>query len=111
MGFGVPKAIFANWYDDPIDCERCLQTISPLADALRLDVDHTHGGNHPGKGPGDGNAGAALAIKRALRSTGGPVLAAWESANIHYLATELGVIDAPKWQNNPLPFGHDDYDS
>jgi hypothetical protein len=110
--FGVPKAIFANWYDDHIDCERCLQLITPLSKILNIEPDHTHGGDSPGKGPGGGNAGAAVAIKEALKATGGPVLVAWESENIHYLATSLGVKDAPRWHNRPWFLGgHDDYDS
>merc|ERR1719264_2235843 len=76
--FGVPKAIFANWYDDPVDCERCNQTVTPLAAVLGLKIDLTHGGGQPGTGPNGGNVGAAAAIRQQLERTGGPVLAGWE---------------------------------
>eukprot|EP00929_Paragymnodinium_shiwhaense_P109322 TRINITY_DN75731_c0_g1_i1.p1 TRINITY_DN75731_c0_g1~~TRINITY_DN75731_c0_g1_i1.p1 ORF type:complete len:223 (+),score=18.87 TRINITY_DN75731_c0_g1_i1:95-670(+) len=97
--FQKPKYIFANWYDDPIDCERCNQTATPLAKSLGLKIDLTHGGEKPGRGPNGGNAGAATAIKRELQSTGGPVLAVWEHVNIQYLTQELGVAASaiPKW--------------
>ena len=32
--FGTPQHIYANYYDDPIDCERCNQTVTPIADKL-----------------------------------------------------------------------------
>merc|ERR1712224_528140 len=82
--FQAPAALFAHWYKDPIDCERCLETVTPLSESLGIDIDHTHGGGQPGTGPNGGNAGAAAAIKEALAATGGPVLAAWEHINIQY---------------------------
>ncbi|CAE8599936.1 unnamed protein product, partial [Polarella glacialis] len=36
--FPKPKAVFANWYHDPVDCERCNQTMQPLAQANGLQV-------------------------------------------------------------------------
>jgi hypothetical protein len=104
--FAAPKYIFANWYHDPIDCERCKQTVTPLATSLGLQIDLTHGGGQPGTGPNGGNTGAASAIKAKLRSTGGPVVVAWEHVNIKYLAEDLGVSknELPSWAGS-------DYDS
>ena len=44
----VPEAflvvsIAANLYDDPIDCERCIETATPLANALGVTIDSSHG--------------------------------------------------------------------
>ena len=36
LAFRRPSAVFANLYDDPLDCERCIQTVTPLADSLGL---------------------------------------------------------------------------
>jgi len=103
---GTPTAIFAHWYHDPIDCERCQETVKPLVDSTGIVPDFTHGGAQPGIGPNGGNVGAATAIKAALNVTGGPVLAAWEHVNIQYLTEDLGVSkDAiPNWPSS-------DYDS
>jgi hypothetical protein len=100
--FTTPKAIFANNYDDHIDCERCTQTVTPIATALALPLNNSYGYN---KKLG-GNQGAATAIKGALKITGGPVLVAWEHINIQYLTADLGVDKAkiPSWANA-------DYDS
>jgi len=104
--FGTPKAIFAHWYHDPVDCERCQQTVAPLVDSTGVTPDFTHGGGQPGTGPNGGNVGAAAAIKAALNATGGPVLAAWEHVNIQYLTEDLGVSQEtiPSWAGS-------DYDS
>merc|ERR1712097_116557 len=71
--FGVPKYIFANWYDIPFHCERCKQTVTPISQALAINIDMTHGGGAPGIGPNGGNKAAAPAILKALNSTRGPV--------------------------------------
>lgn len=100
--FQVPKYIFANWYHDPIDCERCNQTVTPTASALGLTIDLTHGGGQPGTGPNGGNKGAAAAIVQELKATGGPVLVAWEHMNIQYLTEDLGVAKSsiPAWSGS-----------
>jgi hypothetical protein len=100
--FLSPKTIFANHYDDPIDCERCIQTAAPLAQHLELPVNATYG--YPfwlG-----GNARAAAAIKEAAAAGQWPVLATWEHVNIQYLARDIGVLSSviPVW-------GDDDYDT
>eukprot|EP00930_Biecheleria_cincta_P102741 TRINITY_DN94562_c0_g1_i1.p1 TRINITY_DN94562_c0_g1~~TRINITY_DN94562_c0_g1_i1.p1 ORF type:complete len:216 (-),score=39.94 TRINITY_DN94562_c0_g1_i1:282-884(-) len=100
--FAKPRSIFAHWYRDPIDCERCNQTVTPISMALNVPIDLSHGGAEPGAGPGGGNPGAAKAMLAALESTGGPVLAAWEHLNIHYLTRDLGVAESqiPKWSGS-----------
>merc|ERR1711972_1017293 len=100
--FQPPKYIFANWYHDPIDCERCNQTVTPISQALGLNIDLTHGGGQPGPGPNGGNKGAAAAIMQELNATGGPVLVAWEHLNIQYLTQDLGVQKSsiPKWSDS-----------
>jgi hypothetical protein len=104
--FKVPNYIFAHWYDDPIDCERCKQTATPLSSALGVHIDMTHGGGSPGTGPGGGNAAAAAAILHQLQVTGGPVFVAWEHLNIQTLTADLGVAQSsiPQWPES-------DYDS
>lgn len=116
--FFTPAAIFAFAYNVPgqsplrsfwlwKNCERANQTVTPLAKALGLPIDWTHGGERPGPGGynGDGNAGAALAIKAALKRTGGPVLAAWEHSNIQWLTRELGVAGDRISQWDDYEFG------
>jgi len=39
--FRAPAAVFANNYNDPVNCERCLETVTPIAQALGLAVNHT----------------------------------------------------------------------
>merc|ERR1712086_384313 len=95
--FLVPKALFANYYDDPLDCERCLETLQPMSAHLNLTIDHSHG--YPfwiG-----GNKGAAKAMLASLQATGGPVMTAWEHVNIQYLVEDLGVAktSVPDWQS------------
>lgn len=111
--FAAPKAIFAHTFADGTNCERCHETVAPLAAARGLVADYSHGGEAHAHGccagPNGGNKGAALAIKKALNSTGGPVLVSWESANVHHLVLALGLDNAPAWYNTPGP--DDDYDS
>eukprot|EP00931_Biecheleriopsis_adriatica_P060021 TRINITY_DN36018_c0_g1_i2.p1 TRINITY_DN36018_c0_g1~~TRINITY_DN36018_c0_g1_i2.p1 ORF type:complete len:190 (-),score=47.46 TRINITY_DN36018_c0_g1_i2:214-783(-) len=104
--FAAPKNIFAHWYRDGIDCERCNQTVKPISEAMHLTVDVSHGGENPGAGPGGGNKGAAAAMLEALKTSGGPVLAAWEHMNIKWLTEALGAPAdlIPGWP-------HADYDS
>jgi hypothetical protein len=100
--FPKPSALFANFYDDPIDCERCLQTLSPLSEAIGVSIDHTHGYRLKD----GGNKGAALAMKAAVAAGHKVVLTAWEHFNIQFITHFLGVAkDAiPKWPE-------EDYDS
>jgi len=100
------KGLFAYNYQRPwrMVCQRCLQTIAPLAMKVKLEVNH----DHPAQGESCfhyisphhdcGNKKAAEAMKEALdRTHGGPILVVWESANIRTLLTELGVSNAPSW--------------
>eukprot|EP00927_Polykrikos_kofoidii_P002012 TRINITY_DN10769_c2_g1_i1.p1 TRINITY_DN10769_c2_g1~~TRINITY_DN10769_c2_g1_i1.p1 ORF type:complete len:233 (-),score=37.48 TRINITY_DN10769_c2_g1_i1:112-759(-) len=95
--FLAPKSIFANYYHDSMQCERCNQTVTPLSEALGVPIDMTHGAWPSDAGGGD--KGAAVAIKEALRSAGGPVLVAWRRFKINSLAKELGVpsFTLPMW--------------
>lgn len=111
-----PKKVFAYNYPDVSTCERCLQTALPTLTALQQD------GVHDFPRPGswclpdkDGNPGycpegtemadkeAADAMKAALTETsGGPVLAVWESWNTQWLMGQLtGGKEAPEW-----PYGN-----
>merc|ERR1719198_1017433 len=78
--FSAPAALFANKYNGPPQCERCWLTVQPIAQALRLDVDFSHG--YP-QAIG-GNQAGADAIKSAAK-THKVVLVAW------YLTADLGV--------------------
>jgi len=100
--FPEPKAIFANRYADLIDCERAFETVSPLAESLNLTVNHGFGYNFWV----GGNKKGAAAMKEALRTTGGPVLVAWEHINIQHVTRHLGV---PK-ETIPV-WNHGDYDT
>jgi hypothetical protein len=102
--FAIPTAIFANFYDDLIDCERCNETVTPTAVKLGLPIDLKHGYN-PLLG---GNSKAAEAMKSSLKRGGDEtvVLASWEHFNIQFLAVDLGVDKSkiPNWASS-------DYDS
>jgi hypothetical protein len=74
--FSAPQFLFANRYDDPVDCERCVQTLSPTAAALQLPVNNTYG-YPPWIG---GNGKGAAAIKQTLvENPGSTVLVACPS--------------------------------
>ena len=92
--FETPLAIFANRYEDPVDCERCKQTVLPIATALSLPVVFDYG--YPLWV--SGNSKSAAAIKEAAAATP-VVLVAWEHNNIKALAEYLGVAkaDIPAW--------------
>jgi len=106
--FQKPKAIFAYNYSEDAHCERTSETAQPLADALGITVDRTHGGSvwHAGAGY---NENAATAIKATLAAGGGPVLVVWESLNTMPLTYELGgpppLVDGNIWDSSS------DYDS
>ena len=91
----MPEALFANHYDDRIDCERCRETLQPIARALGLPIAFDYG--YPAWL--GGNARAAAAILGANAST---VLVAWEHVNIQYLVEHLGVPKArvPHWPDD-----------
>lgn len=90
----MPNAIFANRYDDPIDCERCIQTVTPIAKHLGLKINSTYG-YPPWIG---GNSKAAAAMKEQL-AVSFNILTAWEHNNIKYLSEDLGVAKSqiPDW--------------
>jgi len=82
--FRTPDAIFANLYDDPIDCERCIETVTPIAQNLSLSVNSSFGfeyyvsGNTSSR-PSPGRvtrAGVARALRRRLLGGRPPLPAA-----------------------------------
>jgi hypothetical protein len=93
--FAVPKALFANHYDNRRDCERCLETLQPISVALGLPIIFDYGyPHHLG-----GNKRAATAMLRANAST---LLVAWEHVNIQFLVEHLGVPrpSVPHWPDD-----------
>lgn len=99
--FKLPNHVFANFYDDHIDCERCIQTVTPIATSLKIKVNSSYGYN---KKLG-GNKNAANAFKNIiLASSGNPqtLLVAWEHLNIKPLTEALGVSSnlIPSWSSS-----------
>jgi hypothetical protein len=94
--FDRPAYIYANLYADPIDCERCVQTVAPLAAALGLPLNQSYG--YPKKLGGNALA-AQVMLERTLGRPGTVVLAAWEHINIQFLVEAMGVPRAsvPSW--------------
>ena len=93
--FRTPAALFATFYDDHIDCERCTQTVTPISTALGLPINNSYGYN---KKLG-GNTAAAAAMLATLKAGASPILTAWEHVNIQYLTADLGVAASqiPSW--------------
>ena len=93
--FRTPAALFATFYDDHIDCERCTQTVMPISTALGLPINNSYGYN---KKLG-GNTAAAAAMLATLKAGVSPILTAWEHVNIQYLTADLGVAASqiPSW--------------
>ena len=95
--FSTPQRIFANYYDDRIDCERCIQTVTPIAKKLNLSVNSTYGYN-VWLG---GNELAAQAFRHviSIRKVPTTILVAWEHVNIKPLTEALGVDGSkiPTW--------------
>ena len=98
--FNLPGHIFANFYDDHVDCERCIETVTPIANSLRLRVNASFGYN---KVLG-GNLRASEAFKSLIRSSPAPqrILIAWEHLNIKPLTIALGVPQEqiPSWKSS-----------
>ena len=94
--FAAPDFIYANLYSDPIDCERCVQTVTPLAAALGLPLNKSYG--YPKK-LGGNTLAAQVMLQRTMNSPGTVVLAAWEHVNIQFLVEAMGVPKAsvPSW--------------
>ena len=98
--FTLPNHIFANYYDDHIDCERCIETVTPVANSLGLKVNSSYGYNSKL----GGNEGAANAFKDTIVSSSSPqtLLIAWEHINIKPLTESLGVPSdkIPTWKSS-----------
>ncbi len=98
--FKLPNRVFANFYDDHVDCERCIETVTPIANKLGLPVNSSFGFN---KVLG-GNLRASDAFKSSIRSSTTPqvILVAWEHLNIKPLTIALGVPkeEIPSWKSS-----------
>jgi len=99
--FNTPDHIFANYYDDPIDCERCIQTVTPIAKKLNITVNSTYG--FPTKL--GGNQLAAQTWRTLITSNNKKkttILVAWEHVNIKPLTEALGVQSSllPTWSGS-----------
>ena len=98
--FKLPNRIFANFYDDHVDCERCIETVTPIASSLGLRVNKTFGFNMVL----GGNLRASDAFKSSIRSSTTPqtILVAWEHLNIRPLTIALGVPkeEIPSWKGS-----------
>jgi len=101
VAFPLPDRIFACQYKDPIDCERCKETVTPLSVATGLEIVFDYGYRLVL----GGNSGAAKAMLESLDSVD-VVVVAWEHNNINKLAKALGVAeeDMESWPDS-------DYDS
>lgn len=87
--FRIPEALFAHKYPNPI-CQRCVQTLEPIAKAHQLIID-SRPGDLPGEAPAtSGTTMAAAAIRHALASHR-TILVAWEHHQLPSLAMALGV--------------------
>ncbi|GMH55527.1 hypothetical protein TrRE_jg10234 [Triparma retinervis] len=84
--FLAPDAIFACQYDDPIDCERCKETVTPLSEKTGLPIVFDYGYRLVL----GGNKGAAKAMKEKLK-TADTIVVAWEHNNINPLTEAIGV--------------------
>ena len=84
--FLLPEAIYACQYDDPIDCERCKETVTPLSEATSLPIVFDYGYREVL----GGNQGAADAMKENLKIVD-TIVVAWEHNNINPLTEALGV--------------------
>lgn len=101
--FHTPGAIYAMKYHDGFDCERTLETVTPIAALLGLQVNNSYSA-HPWI---SSNPVAAQAILREMIELNGkPVLVAWEHANIPFLTRALGVPPEEVYD-----WSSDDYDS
>jgi hypothetical protein len=100
--FNLPSYVFAFKYSGS-ECQRCKQTVDPIAKKLGVSVDFTQGSHTCGRGWGECKTFAA-AVKKEMST--GPVLVAAEHGHIQYLANDLGVSkdDIPYWKGS-------DYDS
>ena len=92
-----PKALFAYYYDDGQDCERCIATLQPMAKDLGLSIQHTPSSSSTTEGV----RLAAASITKALASDP-VVLVAWNHHHIAALAEQLGVSAAsiPTWDGS-----------
>jgi hypothetical protein len=100
--FSLPAYVFAYKYQQGV-CQRCNQTVQPIAKKLGVSVDLDHGANDCHMSWGK-CSGFAKAIQK--ETSKGPVLVAAEHVHIQYIAYDLGVPKdtIPSWKSS-------DYDS
>lgn len=92
--FSKPKSLYAYHY--PVfTCQRCKQMLTPISQHLDKKIDFDYGSS-PDK--------ASEAMRKSMKDSKAPVLAAWEHEHIHDLAEKLGAKDVPHWKD-------DDYDT
>ena len=101
--FDLPDVIYACRYKDPIDCERCKETVTPLSEVTGIPIIFDYGYRLVL----GGNGGAAKAMIEKLGDENvNNIVVAWEHNNINKLAKALGASasDLPIWEDS-------DYDS
>jgi hypothetical protein len=100
--FSLPAYVFAYKYDMG-ECQRCKQTVDPIAKKLGVSVDFTQGAKDCKCHWGECTSFAKAIEKETSK---GPVLVAAEHVHIKYIAYDLGVPKdkIPSWSNS-------DYDS
>ena len=100
-----PDSLYANYYDDIINCERCHETLEPIAALTGLDIVFDYG--YPKK-IGGNDAGAKAMLQELDASDAEHViLVAWEHNNIAPLALALGAAEA----DVPSDWASSDFDS
>ncbi|MGW0177012.1 hypothetical protein ACWDUM_24575 [Rhodococcus sp. NPDC003322] len=89
-----PRALFASTPSRKGGSRRSLQTLTPLAARLGLDVDTEH------------RRADVKALAKRLRRTPGPVLVSWQREYLPDIVAALGDVDA----DIPDPWPEDRYD-
>jgi hypothetical protein len=86
----APVAIYAQGPNDDHPSRRSVETVTPLAHEMKLDVKTCHRGE---------NAEMVKEILSKPEYEGKVVLICWSHKEIPGLATALGVVDPPDWQD------------
>jgi len=88
LEFGTPIAIYAQAQKHEDSSKRSIQTVTPLADALHLKINHSF--------ERDDFKDMVKEINRDEKYEGHTVLICWEHKVIPKIAKEFGAEDAPK---------------
>ena len=94
LQYGTPVAIYAMAPATSAGTERPIETVSPLAQALHLNLIEKYA-------RGDESA-AAAEIMNDPQFDGKMVLICWEHNSIPPLASALGLANAPSWPGNDV---------